>query len=82
MSPVMAAACAIVGKLTDVRKLAEYNATPRKDSPKPVYLEPEIDDRVNTDDDEREMIGDQSEDQGAQTNRVPFHGSSAGLPKF
>ena len=38
MSPVMAAACAIVGKLTDVRKLAEHNATPRKASPKPVMI--------------------------------------------
>lgn len=34
MSLVMTAACAIIGKLTDVRKLAEHNATPRKASPK------------------------------------------------
>jgi 3-isopropylmalate dehydratase len=30
VSPVTAAACAIVGKLTDVRKLSDRNATPRK----------------------------------------------------
>jgi 3-isopropylmalate dehydratase len=82
MSPVMAAACAIVGKLADVRKLADHNTTPRKASPKPAYVKPEIDERVETDDDERERIADQPEDQGPETNRVPSHGSSAGLPKF
>jgi 3-isopropylmalate dehydratase len=82
MSPVMAAACAIVGKLTDVRKLAKHNATPRKASPKPVIItKGEIDERVETDDDERELIGDQPEDQGPQVNTMS-HGTSAGLPKI
>ena len=81
MSPVMAAACAIVGKLTDVRKLAERNATPRKASPKPMEVKPHVDDRVDTDDDEREMIGDQPEDNSPHTNTITSL-SSAGLPKF
>ena len=62
VSPVTAAACAIVGKLTDVRKLADRNATPRKASPSPIEVKPHVDERVETDDDEREMIADQPED--------------------
>jgi 3-isopropylmalate dehydratase len=83
MSPVMAAACAIAGKLTDVRKLAEHNATPRRASPKPrMIVKGEIDERVETDDDERELIGDQPEDHGPQVNTIASHDSSAGLPEF
>ncbi|TAQ84406.1 hypothetical protein B7494_g7276 [Chlorociboria aeruginascens] len=81
MSPVMAAACAIVGKLTDVRKLAKQNATPRQASPKPIQVKPHVDERVETDDDEREMIADQPEDNGPHTNTRAAQ-SSAGLPKF
>ena len=81
VSPVTAAACAIVGKLTDVRKLSENNVTPRKASPKPMQVKPHVDERVYSDDDEREIIGDQPEDNGPQTNTTASH-SSAGLPKF
>ena len=81
MSPVMAAACAIVGKLTDVRKLADQNVTPRKASPKPLQVKPYSDERVETDDDEREIIGDQPEDNSLQTNSIASH-STVGLPKF
>jgi 3-isopropylmalate dehydratase len=81
MSPVMAAACAIVGKLTDVRKLADQNVTPRKASPKPLQVKPYSDERVETDDDEREIIGDQPEDNSLQTNSIGSH-STVGLPKF
>jgi len=42
----------------------------------------EIDERVETDDDERELIGDQPEDHGPQVNTIASHGSSAGLPEF
>ncbi|KAH6673733.1 3-isopropylmalate dehydratase-like protein [Halenospora varia] len=82
VSPVTAAACAIVGKLTDVRKLAETNATPRAASPKPT-LKAHIDESVETDDDERERIGDQPEDNGdiPHTNTIASH-NSQGLPKF
>jgi 3-isopropylmalate dehydratase len=81
MSPVMAAAAAIGGKLTDVRKLADRNVTPRKASPKPMEVKPHVDERVETDDDEREIIGDQPEDNAPHTNTIASH-SSAGLPKF
>jgi 3-isopropylmalate dehydratase len=83
MSPVMAAACAIVGKLTDVRKLAERNATPQKASPKPFFsAKAEIDERVETDDDVREMIADQPEEIEPHTNTLAPHSGSGGLPMF
>lgn len=82
VSPVTAAACAIVGKLTDVRKLADGNATPRKASPRPSTVKPHVDERVDTDDDEKDLIGDQPEDNGPNTNTIASRGISAGLPKF
>jgi 3-isopropylmalate dehydratase len=81
VSPVTAAACAIVGKLTDIRKLVEINATPRRASPSPLEVKAHVDERVETDDDEREIIGDQPEDNSLQTNNLVPH-TSAGLPKF
>ena len=81
VSPVTAAACAIVGKLTDVRKLSERNATPRRASPSPMEVKAHIDERVETDDDEREIIGDQPEDNSPHTNTMAPQ-TSAGLPKF
>ncbi|TVY36312.1 3-isopropylmalate dehydratase [Lachnellula occidentalis] len=83
VSPVTAAACAIVGKLADVRKFADSNATPRPASPKPVLGKAHIDERVETDDAEREIIGDQPQDDTAvpHTNTVASH-SPTGLPKF
>lgn len=81
MSPVTAAACAIVGKITDVRKLTENNATPRRASPSPIEIEAHVDERTETDDDEKEIIGDQPEDNSMQTNTFA-KGDSAGLPKF
>jgi 3-isopropylmalate dehydratase len=80
VSPVTAAACAIVGKLTDVRKFSDINATPRKASPEP-QIKAHVDERIETDDDEREMIGDQPYDNGPHTN-IMAAGTSAGLPKF
>jgi 3-isopropylmalate dehydratase len=81
VSPVTAAACAIVGKLTDVRKLSDRNATPRKASPPPMEVKPHVDEQVESDDDEREMIGDQPQDNSPHTNTMAAH-TSAGLPKF
>jgi 3-isopropylmalate dehydratase len=81
MSPVMAAASAIVGKLADVRKLAERNATPQKAATTFIEVKPHVDERAETDDDEREMIADQPEDNAPHTNTMTSH-SSAGLPKF
>lgn len=82
MSPVMAAAAAIVGKLADVRKLSDRNATPQKAVPTTtIEGKPHVDERAETDDDEREMIADQPEDNAPHTNTIASH-SSAGLPKF
>jgi len=77
MSPVMAAAAAIVGKLVDVRKLTD-NATPIKASPK-LDVTPVVEDVDSEEDLDRIMdIPENSPD-------VPSTGvgkSSAGLPKF
>jgi len=81
MSPVTAAACAIVGKLTDVRKFTESNATARKATPPPMEIKAHVDERVETDDNEKEIIGDQPEDNSLQTNTSASK-DSAGLPKF
>lgn len=84
VSPVMAAAAAIVGKLADVRKLADRNATPKGQSSLSlgqVEVEPEVDERIGTDDSEKESLADLPEDSGPQTN-TSVSTSSAGLPKF
>lgn len=82
MSPVMAAAAAIVGKLADVRKLSERNATPQKAiSTTVIEGKPHVDERAETDDDEREMIADQPEDNAPHTNTIASR-TTAGLPKF
>jgi 3-isopropylmalate dehydratase len=85
MSPVMAAAAAIVGKLADVRRLTEYESSPhvsafkRASSPSDKGL---VDDQPE-DDSDKEMIDDQPQDNSPHTNTsAPGHGSSAGLPKF
>ncbi|KAI9800819.1 MAG: hypothetical protein M1825_003602 [Sarcosagium campestre] len=78
MSPVMAAAAAIVGKLADVRKLADANPSPAKASPK-LDVAPEVED-IDTDED-LERILDQPEDSQPHANSsVPT--ASVALPKF
>jgi 3-isopropylmalate dehydratase large subunit/3-isopropylmalate dehydratase small subunit len=78
MSPVMAAAAAIVGKLADVRKLAE-NATPAKASPK-LDIIPYMED-VDSDEDLDRIM-----DIPLDSSDVHAHGgpgpATAGLPKF
>ena len=78
MSPVMAAASAIMGKLTDVRKLTNRNIDSTKASPK-LELEPEVSD-IDTDDDFERLL-DLPEDSEPQTNDSAPK-ASAGLPKF
>lgn len=78
MSPAMAAAAAIVGKLADVRKVADHNATPVKAAPK-VDVSPEVSD-VETDDDFNRIM-DIPEDAGPHVNDHAIK-SSTGLPKF
>ena len=78
MSPVMAAAAAIVGKLADVRKLTEHNPTPSKAAPK-TELNPEISD-IDTDDDIERLL-DLPEDNQPHANSSTAI-SSGGQPKF
>ena len=78
MSPVMAAAAAIVGKLADVRKLTEHNSTPSKAAPK-TELNPEISD-IDTDDDIERLL-DLPEDNQPHANSSTAI-SSGGQPKF
>lgn len=78
MSPVMAAAAAIVGKLADVRKLAD-NATPSKASPK-LDVAPVI---ADIDDDEDfERLMDIPDDSAGVAANGSAPASSGGFPKF
>ncbi|KAI1961485.1 3-isopropylmalate dehydratase [Ophidiomyces ophidiicola] len=78
MSPAMAAAAAIVGKLADVRDFT--NATPVSKCPSPkVDVEPEAED-IETED-ELDRILDCPEDNEPHAN-TSVSKSSAGLPKF
>ena len=80
MSPVMAAAAALAGKLADVRKLADSGITPVKTAPK-VELVAEVAD-IDTDED-AERVMDRPED-GSQTGVKTSKAASGsiGLPKF
>ncbi|KAK1765756.1 3-isopropylmalate dehydratase [Phialemonium atrogriseum] len=82
MSPVMAAACALVGKLADVRTVASAaHVSPAKASPKITIEDPTLDD-ILTDDEDLDRILDQPEDganAGAETD-VPT--PSGGMAKF
>lgn len=78
MSPVMAAAAAVVGKLADVRKLTD-NATPQKASPK-LEISEHVDDVSDMEDSDR--TNDLPSDNGGTNGHsLPAKGS-AGLPKF
>lgn len=80
MSPVMAAAAALTGKLTDVRKVTDWNSTPTKASPK-LELAAEVADIES--DEEVERLGDYPKD-GQQTGvdgtKVPS--VATGMPPF
>ncbi|KKY24111.1 putative 3-isopropylmalate dehydratase [Phaeomoniella chlamydospora] len=78
LSPAMAAAAAIVGKLTDVRKLVDDDVTVAKASPK-LDVAPFVDD-VDTDEDLDRMM-DIPADSEPHTNDTASK-FSAGLPKF
>ncbi|TLS29698.1 hypothetical protein PpBr36_01071 [Pyricularia pennisetigena] len=84
MSPVMAAAAGIVGKLADVRKLTDYKASPHIEAfQKSTVTKAHVDERINEDAHEKDMIADIPEDNnGPHTNTSASAGSSAGLPKF
>jgi 3-isopropylmalate dehydratase len=84
MSPVMAAAAGIVGKLADVRALTEYKASPHIEASKPhtVPTKAHVDERVEYDDDAKEALVDQPEDSSPSVNTAAKAGESQGLPKF
>ncbi|KAL1959727.1 hypothetical protein VTO42DRAFT_1313 [Malbranchea cinnamomea] len=79
MSPVMAAAAAIAGKLADVRKFTPARPLPKKVAPK-VDVHAEVQD-IDTEDD-LERILDVPEDVGPHTNCHATKSSAGGLPKF
>ena len=78
MSPVMAAAAAIVGKLADVRKIAD-NATPAKASPK-LDVTPQVED-IDSDVD-LDRIMDIPEDRSDVQGHGGAGPTSVGFPKF
>lgn len=83
MSPVMAAAAAIVGKLADVRTLSDNTASPHvaayKVTPEPAH----VDDKVSGSESDREEVADIPEDNnGPHTNTSAASSAGAGLPKF
>ena len=87
MSPVMAAAAAIAGKLADVRKLSNYKGSPHIEAaiaPEATTGKAHADERIETDDHEKEALTDQPEDSSPQVNTSLVHGGAAptGLPKF
>ena len=79
MSPVMAAAASLTGKITDVRKLTD-NATPQKASPKldvqPVFAEVDSEEELD-----RILDIPTSGAEHTKTNTKPT-GEAGGLPKF
>ncbi|KEY70984.1 hypothetical protein S7711_00821 [Stachybotrys chartarum IBT 7711] len=82
MSPVMAAAAAIVGKLADVRELSNYTGSPHVAASSSPKGKPQVDDRVAEEAHDRDVIADQPEDNMPHTNTLTPQSQSAGLPKF
>lgn len=78
MSPVMAAAAALTGKLTDVREVADWNATPAKASPK---LDVAADEPDVESDEDLERVND-APTEGETTGAGSKVGSAAGMPPF
>ncbi|KAI1434679.1 aconitate hydratase [Xylaria sp. CBS 124048] len=86
MSPVMAAAAAIVGKLADVRKLTSYTASPHIEAfraPAP-SSKPIVDESIEAGDaSAKEALADQPEDSSLTSqDLVTKVAGSQGLPKF
>jgi 3-isopropylmalate dehydratase len=79
MSPVMAAATAIVGNLADVRKLAPPSMAAAKGSPK-IELDAHMED-VSSDEDLDRII-DLPADAPSHPASTSTKGTSAGMPKF
>ncbi|KAI1816929.1 aconitate hydratase [Poronia punctata] len=86
MSPVMAAAAAIVGKLADVRKLTEYKASPHVEAFKATVRSstPRVDESVESGDAEaKDKLTDQPENSPLSAKDIVTSAAgSQGLPKF
>ncbi|KAG4222595.1 3-isopropylmalate dehydratase, partial [Phytophthora cactorum] len=87
MSPVMAAAAAIVGKLADVRKLTGYTASPHVEAYKVNTTtssgKAHADESIEDDDSAKERLTDQPEDISPHVNTTATEAAgSQGLPKF
>jgi 3-isopropylmalate dehydratase len=80
MSPVMAAAAAIVGNLADVRKLTSQSQSANKGSPK-VELDAHMED-VSSDDDLDRIIDAPADLKQSTPSGAPPPGASQGMPKF
>jgi 3-isopropylmalate dehydratase len=80
MSPVMAAAAAIVGNLADVRKLAPSTSTADKGSPK-IEVDAQMED-VSGDEDLERIMDLPEENQATHSSSTNTAGASAGMPKF
>ena len=81
MSPVMAAACAIVGKLADVRKVAgPEQVSPLKASPQISVADPFVEDI--TSDEDLDRIIDAPDDGAASGGASGAPAASAGMTKF
>lgn len=78
VSPAMAAAAAIAGKLADVRKLTDIHQPSAKTAPQ-VDVAPEVEDADN--EEERDRLLDIPEDEELHAN-TSVASSGAGLPKF
>jgi 3-isopropylmalate dehydratase large subunit/3-isopropylmalate dehydratase small subunit len=79
MSPVMAAAASLTGKLTDVRKLVD-NATPQKASPK-LDVQPEFAE-VDSEEELDRILDIPTTESAGHTNKNPAPTESGGMPKF
>lgn len=82
MSPVMAAAAAIVGKLADVRTLADYKASPHIEAFKAAPEPPNVEDRVSEDESDQEQIADIPKDNNGPHTNTDVSSASGGLPTF
>lgn len=80
MSPVMAAAAAIVGNLADVRKLAPPSAGATKGSPR-IELDAHMEE-VSSDDDIERIMDLPADSTPKQSTPTSTKGASAGMPKF
>lgn len=82
MSPVMAAAAAIVGKLADVRKLTEYQSSPHIEAFKAAPEPPQHDENLSGDESDKDKLADIPKDNNGPHTNTAAGGSSTGLPKF